>query len=300
MGRYSLWIISALVLIALDMGSAASQNSRPNQHQKSTNEQPNAAEQRQPEPAVPLSVYNSSQTALLQAINALHAEQEARAKENHPSYEPWYAPSVLAQIGLLIIGSFYTYFAWRQWTAIKEQARLTKEALVADKRAFVFADNIVSLWDPPNETGIYNWRLRPRYRNTGGTPTKNLRSHVECDIRNTVLPPGHAFTAQSTPCGTGMIPPSGDSTGGIAPQGSAITPQDIVEAQAFRRFIYLWGWIKYHDVFPGTSEHTTHFCWMILIAGDPTTFVPNTPGQPPTPGTLQFTFLQHTEGNYAD
>jgi hypothetical protein len=58
-------------------------------------------------------------------------------------------------------------------------------------------------------------------------------------------------------------------------------------------------WLKYFDVFPNTPEHLTHFCWLILVTGDPQTFVPNTPGQPPTTGTLTFQYLQHTEGNYA-
>jgi hypothetical protein len=215
--------------------------------------------------------------------------------------EPWSAPSVLVQIGLLIIGAFYTYFAWRQWQAIKLQGRLTEETLVADKRAFVCADGIVPLWDPPSATApnVYNWRLRPRYRNTGGTPTKELRSHVECDIRNAPLPTGHIFVDQNEIVGSGLIGPNAESAGGTAPQGTPITPQDIIDSQSFTKFIYLWGWIKYYDVFPNTPEHTTHFCWLILVTGSPATFVPNTPGQPPTPGTLTFNFLQHTEGNYA-
>jgi hypothetical protein len=214
--------------------------------------------------------------------------------------EPWYAPSVLVQIGLLVIGFFYTLFARRQWQAIREQTRLIEESLIADKRAFVCADLVLYLWELDSVTGLYNFRLRPRYRNTGSTPTKDLRSHVECDIRNSWLPPGYIFTDQNATVGTGMIPPNGESTGGMAPQNAPITPQDIVETQGFKRFIYLWGWIKYHDVFPNTPEHTTRFCWLVLITGDPMTFVPNTPGQPPTPGILSFSFFQHTEGNYAD
>jgi hypothetical protein len=99
--------------------------------------------------------------------------------------------------------------------------------------------------------------------------------------------------------GKGIIGPKETLTGGIAPQGAAITPQDIVDAKTFRKFIYLIGWVKYFDVFPNTPEHITHFCWLISVTGDPQTFVPNTSGQPPTPGTLNFQYLQHTEGNYA-
>lgn len=180
------------------------------------------------------------------------------------------------------------------------QARLTKETLITDKRAFVCADFLYWVWERNQAAGEYNFRLRARWRNTGGTPTKNLRSHVECEIRNTPLPKGHVFIPQDDFVGTGLIPAHGEGNSGIAPQAFALTPTDIIEAQVFRRFIYFWGWAKYHDVFSNTPEHTTHFCWLILVLGDPLTFVPNTPGQPPTPGTLNWTFLQHTEGNYAD
>jgi hypothetical protein len=113
------------------------------------------------------------------------------------------------------------------------------------------------------------------------------------------LPKGYAFNVKSDNFGTGIIGPKETLTGGIAPQGAAVTPQDLADAQAFNKFIYLIGWVKYIDVFPNTPEHITHFCWLIFITGDPHTFVPNTAGQPPTPGTLSFTYLQHTEGNYA-
>ncbi len=286
-------IASALVL------SAASRNSRPNEHQKTADEQTNVTEQRQPEPTIPLSVHKATESALNAALIALHSEQEAHAKDQHSNYEPIYAPSVLIQVGLLVVGIFYTKYAKRQWVAIKEQSRLIEESLILDKRAFVCADGLYYFWESDG-AGLYNFRLRPRYRNTGSTPTKNVRSHVECDIRNAVLPPGHVFVDQDANVGTGVIPANGESIGGAAPQHAAITPQDIVESQAFRRFIYLWGWMKYHDVFPNTPEHTTHFCWLIQIVGDSITFVPNAPGQPPTPGTLDFRFLQHSEGNDAD
>jgi hypothetical protein len=100
--------------------------------------------------------------------------------------------------------------------------------------------------------------------------------------------------------GSGIIPPFGESYGGRAPQNTPISVHDILEAQGSRRFIYLWGWVKYYDVFPKTPEHITRFCWLIQIAGEPTTFIPNTPGQVPILGVLEFRFVQHSEGNEAD
>jgi hypothetical protein len=217
-----------------------------------------------------------------------------------PPYEHWWDATNAPEWALFFLTIPYVLVSIGLFRATRRQSKLTEDALIADKRAFVSADGLWYFWEPVANTNLYIFRLQPRYKNTGSTPTKNLRSHVECDIRNAVLPPGHVFTDQNESVGSGMIPPHGEANGGQAPQDTPITPQDIVEAQALRRFIYLWGWIKYRDVFPNTSEHTTRFCWLIQVVGDPMTFVPNTVGQPPTPGALDFRFLQHSEGNDAD
>ena len=71
------------------------------------------------------------------ALIALHAEQEARAKDQHANYEPIYAPSVLIQSALLVVG----FCARSCETAVgrdQDKFRLTEETLIADKRAFIF------------------------------------------------------------------------------------------------------------------------------------------------------------------
>jgi hypothetical protein len=191
-------------------------------------------------------------------------------------------------------------FTWTLWIATTRQADFAREAHILDKRAFIFAVNFVQFWYPPDPaTGLYNWFLRPIWRNTGDTSTKDLTLHVECEIRNTQMPPAYPFTYQDTDVATGIIGPKMDMLGGVAPPYPAtLTPEDISEAQQGRRFIYLWGWVKYFDVFPDTPRHVTHFCWLITTAGDPRNFVPNTPGTPPTRGALSFGLAQHREGNY--
>lgn len=185
------------------------------------------------------------------------------------------------------------------WIASREQARLTREALIAANRAFMFPTGLKQVFEMDIATGLYNWRLRPEWRNSGETPTKNLTTYVECEIRNSLLPANYGFIHDTDPA-SGIIGPNQTIWGGNAPRGAAITPQDILETQVYRKFIYLWGWAKYRDVFPATSQHTTRFCWLILVTGDPMKFDPIVVGQPPTPGTVSFQYLQHTEGNSAD
>ena len=40
---------------------------------------------------------------------------------------------------------------------------------------------------------------------------------------------------------------------------------DIEEIRLRKAFGYIWGWVDYNDVFPGTERHRTEFCYQILV-----------------------------------
>jgi hypothetical protein len=179
------------------------------------------------------------------------------------------------------------------------QAKLTKEALIADKQAFVFAEGIFSNWEVGGQPGLYNWRFRPIWRNSGDTPTRNLVIQTNCELRNSPLPLGFNFSS-STPTGGGLLGPGATANGGMAPAmpGAAITPQDIKDVQNGTKFLYLWGSARYHDVFPKTPQHVTRFCWAIIVDGDPFAFTPGAIA--PAPGSLRFENIHMAEGNSTD
>ena len=79
-----------------------------------------------------------------------------------------------------------------------------------------------------------------------------MKMYTECMVRNAPLPTGFDFTTTAMGTGSGMIPPKSSLHGGLGPGAgqAAMTPQDILDSQAGRKFIYLWGWIEYNDVFP--------------------------------------------------
>jgi hypothetical protein len=200
--------------------------------------------------------------------------------------------AVITALATLVIAAF----TGTLWWATRKQAELTREALIADKRAFVFATGILPLWELA-PTGQYNWRFRPIWQNGGETPTKNMTMQTSCELRNTTLPSGFDFGRATTQTGTGFLGPRGTGTGSLAPNFSmaAITPQNLRDVQQQRQFLYLWGWVRYFDVFPNTKEHITRFCWLVMPVGDPFTYVPNDPQH-----TLTFTTIHHAEGNCAD
>ena len=170
-------------------------------------------------------------------------------------------------------------FTGTLWRSTSLQALLTKEAFISDKRAFVFTSGLQHYWEIDG-TGAYNWRFRPIWKNSGNTQTKRLRLYTECELRDSPLPLGFDFTTTRYQWGTGFSAPQTTYVGGIAPPYtlSAITPQDIIDVQQGRKYLYLWGWASYFDVFPNTPEHITRFCWSIAPVGDPFTYVPLSSG----------------------
>lgn len=184
-----------------------------------------------------------------------------------------------------------------------KQAGLTKEAFIAEKRAFVFATDVSWYWDDPDPvTGFYSFRFRPNWRNSGDTPTKQMTMYCECELRNTELPKKHVFVEHRQDIVRTFVGPKAEIVGPLVPLvgQSGIAVGDVNDVQLGKKFLYLWGWGKYHDVFDGTRQHITRFCWLLDPVGDPFAFDPHAVGAPPVPGTLQFRVLHHSEGNCAD
>lgn len=189
-----------------------------------------------------------------------------------------------------------------------KQARLTRETLINTQRAFVFATGFQPLYDPPErkasieggsdvEKMDYIWRFRPHWQNSGDTPTKDFISHTRCELRDSILPPGFDFDYSTEQKGGGLIGPHFTVMGGLAPQqpSPGITTKDILDVQAGRKHLYLWGWARYFDVFPNTPRHISRFCWFITPTGNPLTYHA---GQLPSePDALMWNFVHHFEGN---
>lgn len=184
------------------------------------------------------------------------------------------------------------------WRATTRQSDLTREALIADKRPFAFPDAINSYWeDSTSHPGHYDWRFRPVWQNSGDTAPKNLAIQSNCELRNTPLPMDYPFTS-NVATGGGILGPKMRAPAGLAPAmpNPAISPQDIVDVEQGRKFLYLWGWARYEDGFPETPIHLTHFCWQIFPNGRPFEFVPGK--IPPAEGSLAFDHIQIAQGNY--
>ena len=109
-------------------------------------------------------------------------------------------------------------FTGTLWIATSKQAEITKEAFVADRRAFVGAVTHFAFWERMQNTEHYGWRFSPIWVNSGETHTRNLRIYTDWELVDSFLPTGFDFSKHRSEIGVGgLITPKAQKTGGTAP-----------------------------------------------------------------------------------
>jgi hypothetical protein len=57
----------------------------------------------------------------------------------------------------------------------------------------------------------------------------------------------------------------------IAPKGTMGTIPELISAEKIMQMLqggpqlFIYGWAKYHDVFDGTKEHITRYCYQLML-----------------------------------
>jgi hypothetical protein len=163
---------------------------------------------------------------------------------------------------LVGVGVFQVFLLWRTLAAIRRQADLMENSLVAVQRAFVCCKGVEI-----SSRMADGWNLGIRWENSGTTPTKGLEMHVNWASMNKPIPNGYDFT-DSRPHVPFVLGPKDTTWCGPL----KIPVQDLVGVQQGTHHVYVWGSATYMDVFPGTPKHITKFCWKITgVVGDPAT-----------------------------
>lgn len=184
---------------------------------------------------------------------------------------------LITAVATVVMACFTGILVW----VTRQQAKLTREALITTERAFVFLEDFDSTWAfhpaalqhgtafgtrqvPPRLTQFV---IRPRWRNNGTTPTRNMRVSVNWTHFDGPLPAAFAYQC---PTPTPMF---------LAPQATEWSepiyiPDDVAtRALSGPTRIFIWGRVDYDDIFDGTGAHFTNWCYRVLLrlnaAGEP-------------------------------
>ena len=299
----------AAVLALIAVASTFAAEPPPAEEQSAESPRPESVEPHPAPPAAPLGTEQSPMVVRLVPPQPGGADAAREAEEKNDRKElgrqlvdfsgdvARYAAvlAALAALQLLMLGGQVILFL-RALRDARRAGDAAKDVTIARDRAYVFALGMNGAWELNPETSRYDWRFRPTWRNSGATPTRNMAMHTECVVRSSPLPAGFNFNYPTMQTGNALLPPTAEVPGEIAPAPpiAAVSAQDLVDAQRKLKFIYVWGWARYSDVFPGTAQHITRFCWLVTPVGDPLAFTPG------NPNALRFATVHHADGNCAD
>lgn len=172
--------------------------------------------------------------------------------------------------GANAIMALFTVLLWRSteklWDAAQEQSGITKNALIGVERAFVFLEDVELRYVGTEGWSGGDWRILPRLKNSGTTPTKNARVCISMMEFGPEIPDNYEFP--DSWLGTKLEPMSIL----IGPQASVVIETPNESSSLFRhrgKRMLMWGWIDYDDIFPDTKRHRTEFCVEIMSTINP-------------------------------
>jgi hypothetical protein len=153
--------------------------------------------------------------------------------------------------------------AIKEVNTMRESNRINREALESVQRAFVLPGDV----DPTviGNNSTQSVRFSFRWNNSGTTPTKGLRTHVNYRWDVQELPIDFPFSDLweegrphvQTPA---LLGPKASTAVDVGP-----VPAQVVNGVVQHYYhLNFWGWARYRDVFRDTPEHLTEFCYELI------------------------------------
>jgi hypothetical protein len=175
------------------------------------------------------------------------------------------AITALATVFLTILTGLLALLARIQFVTSRTQ--LSAFIFVEDMRAFYDIEPTASQPTDPNEPrNVVAWGFRPIWKNSGETQTRAMATHVDYEYRDRLLPNEFPFSDNNSYSAKMLMGPKSSALGGVA---RTFTVDEIRQVQAGTRFLYLWGWIRYENVFQRRRTHITRYCVQVGVIGDP-------------------------------
>jgi hypothetical protein len=175
-------------------------------------------------------------------------------------------PSKMKQIfeGLAITAAvFASVVYFLQLTALVDSNQISRQSLQSVQRAFMNFDNItvhilaVGEKENTEPAGIFG----AKFENVGTTPANNVIPFLGIE-RLPSEPDGTKFIGKNAEPLHTYVGPKGPLT--VGPKFMKFSETGLSRPDAtIHADLYIWGWVAYDDVFPGTARHLTEFCQQV-------------------------------------
>jgi hypothetical protein len=150
-----------------------------------------------------------------------------------------------------------------------DAAKQASEVAMAGQRAYVIPEPYFTPDDARLGQHLRDVKFGVRWMNTGNLPTRNLRNHIDYRIVEGELPSDFEFPDDAPPIVSAtLLVPRQVVFGPHIPRDWDITADQIAAIRSGEKNLYIFGWAKYFDGFPGTPERVTKFCYMVRVTGN--------------------------------
>lgn len=220
-------------------------------------------------------------------------DQDRNAECNKGWWQKLWTDPVATFTGALFLATFFqvifTMRAFIESRDANEAARAaeqnTANSLVASNRPYVFVRDYRAI-ELRDESGNFTaWQAVVVWENSGTTPTIGLKTWISWGFFDAPLPSDYPFPDMGEKPGDlsiSIIPPRGE----ITTNAFILRLPTALELSMNEKFMYLWGWAEYRDIFPNTPNRRTEFCVRIVVTELPT-----------HPRTLMVEFRHHSSHN---
>lgn len=184
-------------------------------------------------------------------------------------------------LALALIFQNLSQAAWmrRALAAAERSALVVDEAFVSAQRAYVFMRELrVNLVKNPLNEEIQVCTIQPIWENTGTTPTRNGRMHVNWKFFERAVPADFDFP-DFDEVGNRVLSYDAYKPMICGPRSIVLAPLIDIEPAMLRQVrdlqgkILIWGWAEYDEVFSDARRHRTEFCYQLVVTGSPPSWV---------------------------
>jgi hypothetical protein len=224
----------------------------------------NASEtEQQPEnqaqsPSGTSTVQQNQNEAISQNSNTAQSDKDTQVQRHLQVFT-----ALLVLVGFIqaIIFVWQVVVYLRTLHAMQDANRINRESLQIGQRAYIsFPMAAEAIGVASAETGVLVlWRFNLPLENTGNTPAREVRTHVNFHVEDPAAP-----LATDFPFPDGGLPD--DSSSFLAAKGRIASGVLNIQQQTIQRILerqarlFFYGWTTYRDVFEGTALHRTEFC----------------------------------------
>ncbi|MEI7609111.1 MAG: hypothetical protein WCJ64_17165 [Rhodospirillaceae bacterium] len=152
--------------------------------------------------------------------------------------------------------------------ALKESSDTARISMITGNRAYLgYATSGHTSHVDVSDGSIF-WKVNLLFHNSGNTPAHSCVLSIGCDLREAPLPGNFNFSS-----GLVDLPPSTVSPKSGFGWTYRITGEDLKGVMERKKFLYIYGTIKYEVVFKELGPRHTNFSLFVAeVMGDPTKY----------------------------